>query len=246
MALLAMPPVLCMPAEDSKDSSSTTLPVLLTVRAPASDYSISGSSEEPEGGSPVQQLVCGPHAYRVHRQRRGLGWVLRQLRKQQQRRDADSPSLVSGSSYDSLCSLESSAQAPTPAAAEPVSQQPSATTSSTTDSGEPAAPEGFLRRVAKAVLRPVVRAVVGAARVVASSAGPQGPGNNDNSMAERIINVLTSVPFFVVGLHGLRCVRVGLMRSVSVLQLSGSIKLFKHPREQQLGPSVGKPQGLLS
>lgn len=188
--------------------------MLLSVRtACSSEFSTSGSSEEPEGGSPVsKQLVCGPHACRVPRAR-GLGWVLRQLRKQQ-RRHVDDPSLVSGSSYDSLCSLESSAEASMPAAG-PV-QQPSTNISS----DEPAA-DGFLRRVAKAVLRPVVRAVVGAARVVASSAGPQGPGNNDNSMAERIINVLTSVPFFVVGLHGLRCVCINRMQSVPLQQGAG-------------------------
>jgi hypothetical protein len=64
--------------------------------------------------------------------------------------------------------------------------------------------DGLLRRAVKAVLRPMVRAVVACARAVASSAGPQGPGNNDNSMAERVVNVLTSLPFFAVGLHGLR------------------------------------------
>jgi hypothetical protein len=46
--------------------------------------------------------------------------------------------------------------------------------------------------------------VCGAVRALASSAGPQGPGNNDHSMAERVVNVLTSLPFFAVGLHGLR------------------------------------------
>jgi len=88
-----------------------------------------------------------------------------------------------------------------PAVEEPVN-------SSSSSGSEASGADGVLRRCLKAVLRPLVRAACGAARAFASSAGPQGPGNNDNSMAERIINVLTSLPFIAVGLHGLRWVTV--------------------------------------
>jgi hypothetical protein len=202
------------------------------------------SSSEPEGCSPVSERsvhqLDGAHAYRmqVQRPRRGLGWILRQLqRKQQQQRTSDEADmyLVSGSSYDSLCSLDQQyCEGPTPAlcqqqkcqahrvqwehsglqqAAQPQQQclclapQQEAAEDSTSTSGngsDVGCSDGPLRRAVKAVLRPVVRAVVGAVRAVSSCAGPQGPGNNDNSMAERIINVLTSLPFFAVGLHGLR------------------------------------------
>jgi hypothetical protein len=46
----------------------------------------------------------------------------------------------------------------------------------------------------------LVRALRGAARHVS----PQGPGNNDSTLFERVVNVATSVPFLVVGVHSLR------------------------------------------
>eukprot|EP00879_Flechtneria_rotunda_P030008 GHRR01032492.1.p1 GENE.GHRR01032492.1~~GHRR01032492.1.p1 ORF type:complete len:232 (+),score=72.70 GHRR01032492.1:178-873(+) len=64
----------------------------------------------------------------------------------------------------------------------------------------PAAEAGPLRRLIKRLLRQVVRF----ASKVWGAAAPQGPGSNDNSPAERIINVITSLPFVVIGLHSLR------------------------------------------
>lgn len=232
----------CQVAADSRELPEG-LPPILTV---STDWA-AGSSEELEGSSPisersVQNQLSGAHAYRVQRPRRGLGWVLRQLQRkqnQQQRPSDDSGSgLVSGSSYDSLCSLDQQscsdtapAQCQQQGCQQPKTQwehadtlqqqqahlaqvqqpclgleqqQNSAACQSSSSTASSGSSEGFLQRAVKAVLRPVVRAVIGAVRVVSSVAGPQGPGNNDNSMEERIINVLTSLPFFAVGLHGLR------------------------------------------
>lgn len=198
-------------------------------------------SEELEGGSPSsERSIClqlsGAYAHRVAPPpRKGLRWVVRQLRRQRPD-EASNPSLVSGSSYDSLCSLDEQGcvDASAPVLQQHPNQQlsqpewPQADTlqqyphsqqqqhpvcqqqdtqpqaSSPSEATSSSGPDGLLRRAVKAVLRPMVRAVVACARAVASSAGPQGPGNNDNSMAERVVNVLTSLPFFAVGLHGLR------------------------------------------
>jgi hypothetical protein len=35
----------------------------------------------------------------------------------------------------------------------------------------------------------------------------QGPGCNDNTLLERIVNVATSLPFVAIGIHSLRCVK---------------------------------------
>lgn len=225
------------------DTDSDTHTMMHAALAPVLTVGTDVSSSEPEGCSPVSERsvhqLNGAHAYRmqVQRPRRGLGWILRQLqRKQQQQRVSDDGDmyLVSGSSYDSLCSLDQQyCEGPTPALCQqhnclehrvqgghsglqqagqpqqqclcPTLQQEAVEDTSSSGSGAGAGgSDGLLRRAVKAVLRPVVRAVVGAVRAVSSCAGPQGPGNNDNSMAERIINVLTSLPFFAVGLHGLR------------------------------------------
>jgi hypothetical protein len=52
------------------------------------------------------------------------------------------------------------------------------------------------RRLLTAMLRPVLK--------VLRPLLTMDPGNNDHTVAERFINVLTSVPFLAVGLHGLR------------------------------------------
>lgn len=39
------------------------------------------------------------------------------------------------------------------------------------------------------------------AHLLCSASNLQGPGNNDRSTAERLINVVTSMPFIIVGLH---------------------------------------------
>jgi hypothetical protein len=187
----------------------------------------------------VSLQLCGAHASRVQRPKKNVfGWVVRQLqRKQQQQQcqaDMAAPSMVSGSSYDSLYSLDeqcSTSCSTEPAACEwqppsaeqfpglthqqqqqqlyPLLEQAAEPQAADASSSRSGAPLGFLQRAVRAVLRPVVRAVVGAAHALASSAGPQGPGNNDNSMTERVINVLTSLPFIAVGLHGLRWVAAG-------------------------------------
>jgi hypothetical protein len=214
------------------------MPALVSIRA------CLDSSEEPEGGSPTSERsvslqLSGTHACRVQRPKKNVfGWVVRQLQRKQQQQQCQAcmaaPSLVSGSSYDSLCSLEeqcSTSCSTEPAASQshpfsaeqfpglthpqqhqpqqqlyPVLEHAAEPPSASSSSSRSGAPLGFLGRAVRAVLRPVVRAVVGAAQALASSAGPQGPGNNDNSMAERVINVLTSLPFIAVGLHGLRWV----------------------------------------
>ena len=53
-------------------------------------------------------------------------------------------------------------------------------------------------------LRRVLAWIARAARFAARHTSPQGEGSNDATLAERICNVLTSVPFVLVGLHSLR------------------------------------------
>lgn len=53
-------------------------------------------------------------------------------------------------------------------------------------------------------IRRVLQWLVRGARAVACHVGPQGPGENDSTLAERVFNVLTSVPFIAVGMHSLR------------------------------------------
>lgn len=53
-------------------------------------------------------------------------------------------------------------------------------------------------------LRQVLRWIVHKLRSAARSMSPQGAGNNDTTLAERIFNVATSVPFVLVGIHSLR------------------------------------------
>lgn len=150
---------------------------------------------------------------------RRVGRVLRALlRKQSGGAEQDEQQCwgeVCGSSYDSLISLDETCAAE---AVPPTTQQqqqleqpyhheaPPTTTPAQQQQQPQQQPQqdGMLRRCVKAVLRPVVKAVCRAARALAANAGPQGPGTNDHTRAERIINVLTSLPFFAVGLHGLR------------------------------------------
>lgn len=52
-------------------------------------------------------------------------------------------------------------------------------------------------------LRRVVQWVVHSVRFAARCVSPQGMGNNDTTLGERVVNVLTSLPFIAVGLHSL-------------------------------------------
>lgn len=198
---------------------------------------IDGGSPTSERSASVQLCGRHPHRTQPPPPKRMFRWLVRQLqRKQQQQHATDDQQesfLVSGSSYGSLSALDvqgpSSEQLMPSLGQEqqqhthPMQQRTAsalqqqsgsslcqlpAVEESVSSSSEARGADGVLRRCLKAVLRPLVRAACGAARAFASSAGPQGPGNNDNSMAERIINVLTSLPFIAVGLHGLRWVTV--------------------------------------
>jgi len=53
-------------------------------------------------------------------------------------------------------------------------------------------------------LRRVLQWVVHGLRSVSRHISPQGEGNNDSTLGERIFNVVTSVPFVLVGIHSLR------------------------------------------
>lgn len=191
-------------------------------------HSLGPTSEDPEGVSPtascnsnadVSEFYTGfigsqQHCAQLQRpQKRGaIRWLVRSLNRlqgKQYEHDADS-SLPSGSSYDSLSGLD-----PVPDGSwsswqqqrqnelaeqdlvcdKPISHTATATASPTASERS----DGLLRRIAKAVLRPVVHLVTS----VVAHVGPQGPGSNDNSTAERIINVLTSIPFCVIGAWGL-------------------------------------------
>jgi hypothetical protein len=53
-------------------------------------------------------------------------------------------------------------------------------------------------------LRRLLQWAVRGARAAGRCVSPQGAGNNDATLGERIFNVLTSIPFVIVGLHSLR------------------------------------------
>jgi hypothetical protein len=147
--------------------------------------------------------------------RRALRWLVRRLHQADGKQRS---SLPLGGSFDSLagfsdCSSESQYDGLvllTPPTAEqqqeqqPKQQQENQTVPGTAEE-EVQQAEGGFRRLLKAVLRPVVRFV----HAICSSAGPQGPGSNDNSLAEQIINVVTSIPFFVIGVQGFRYAQDG-------------------------------------
>jgi hypothetical protein len=154
------------------------------------------------------EVLCSRQQHCARTQQRPrravLRWVVSQLQRIGDQQQADNEqrypqSLVSGSSFDSLEALDHHLPLHTPTFGLTLQQAGT----STIHEAQP----GRVQRCFRALLRPVVRLVSRAARVVASCAGPQGPGNNDNSMAERVVNVLTSLPFIAVGLHGLRCAR---------------------------------------
>eukprot|EP00878_Enallax_costatus_P034141 GHUV01037785.1.p1 GENE.GHUV01037785.1~~GHUV01037785.1.p1 ORF type:complete len:215 (-),score=49.81 GHUV01037785.1:484-1128(-) len=168
------------------------------------------------------QLGSNQHCVQLHRPRRrgALSWVVRSLyRLQGKQRDQADDYLPSGGSYESLISLDGSSPLSTSQRQHHQFQQQQqhepkqpfcnqeqlpclgldAEIASSVDV-EPQLAEGIFRRMAKAVLRPIVRLVSS----VVAHAGPQGPGTNDNSTAERIINVITSIPFCVIGAYGLR------------------------------------------
>jgi hypothetical protein len=184
----------------------------------------SSSEEELGGASPTSSSdysssdiefysgKANQHCARLRQQRphrRAVCWLVRRLHQADRKQQA---SLPSGGSFDSLsgfsdCSSELQYDGlvllPPPAAKQQQQeqqwQQSEQTVPAAAEQAEQQAEGGF-RRLLRAVLRPVVRFV----RTVCSSAGPQGPGSNDNSLAEQIINVVTSIPFFVIGMQGLR------------------------------------------
>jgi hypothetical protein len=138
--------------------------------------------------------------------RRALRWLVRRLHQADGKQRS---SLPSGGSFDSLagfsdCSSESQYDGlvllPQPAAKQQHQQQQEQQAVPETAAEAEQQAEGGFRRLLKAVLRPVVRFV----HAMCSTAGPQGPGSNDNSLAEQIINVVTSIPFFVIGMQGMR------------------------------------------
>jgi hypothetical protein len=172
--------------------------------SPTSSSDYSSSDIEFYSGKANQHCARLRHP-RPHR--RAVRWLVRRLHQADAKQRTCLPS---GGSFDSLsgfsdCSSEYDGLVllPEPASKQQAQQQQ-------LQQPEQAAPqpaaeaaqqaEGGFRRLLKAVLRPVVRFV----RTVCSSAGPQGPGSNDNSLAEQIINVVTSIPFFVIGMQGLR------------------------------------------
>jgi hypothetical protein len=63
------------------------------------------------------------------------------------------------------------------------------------------------RAAAAGPLRRALAWLLHGARRAAAHVSPQGPGNNDTTLFERVTNVATSVPFLVVGVHSLRWVR---------------------------------------
>lgn len=192
---------------------------------------LEGSSSEEElcGASPTSSSdysssdiefysgKANQHCARLQQQRpprRALRWLVRRLHQADRKQQA---SLPSGGSFDSLsgfsdCSSEAQYDGivllPPPAPKQQAQQQQqleqqlnqSEQTAAAAAEAAAQPAEGGFRRLLRAVLRPVVRFV----RTVCSSAGPQGPGSNDNSLAEQIINVVTSIPFFVIGMQGLR------------------------------------------
>lgn len=167
------------------------------------------SDDELEGGSPTSSStmthckLVGSRTSEARVQpprRSAVRWLLRRLaalqRKQDERcRDGGSVGILSGGSYGSLVGLSDGEEQQE--LAELWQQQPAAERQCQQQSWSPRAPAG---RVAAAVLRPFVRL----ARALASAAGPQGPGNNDACRTEQLVNVVTSLPFILIGLHGLR------------------------------------------
>lgn len=172
----------------------------------------------PDGRQQCRMQPSGPH-------RRVLRWLVRKLnqhgkQQQGQHQPRAAEQLPSGSSYDSLSGLSdySECRYDGPMPRPPVQHQHRLASAAPQEAGvssnqlgfvetiaeqskqEQQQAEGGLRRLVKAVLRPVVRFV----HHMCSSSGPQGPGSNDNSLGEQIINVVTSIPFFVVGMHGFR------------------------------------------
>lgn len=184
----------------------------------------SSSEEELGGVSPTSDYSCSDiefysgkanqHCARLQQQphRRALRWLVRRLHQADGKQHS---SLPSGGSFDSLagcsdCSSEAQYDSLVllahPAAKQQQEQLQQQRQQEQQQQARPATveaeqqAEGGFRRLVKAVLRPVVRFV----QAICSSAGPQGPGSNDNSLAEQIINVITSIPFFVIGMQGLR------------------------------------------
>ncbi|KAI8477064.1 MAG: hypothetical protein J3K34DRAFT_516031 [Monoraphidium minutum] len=77
-------------------------------------------------------------------------------------------------------------------------------------------------------LRRALQWLLHGARAAARCVSPQGPGQNDATAGERVVNILTSIPFVIIGMHSLRCADESRRRFGAAFITTGAVAGLYH------------------